>query len=269
MITITCGLPLFATFFGIIWSLIYDFDASTRTHCKVYNFLPTISAVIGGFTPQRYVWRICIALHAPQRLMVAIGYYSYHTFVHVGGRNELYKALAAVNCLLNLLEVLALVSLSMISSTESNSTHENLFILFMVCGLCYMLLTILLVRWGRFGNGRAPSVQESTSLKYKQWLFGFNISVFAMAVYLYYRHNTYCEPGVYTGFAFLEYMTVMSNMAFHSLAVIDFHITEVVMVDFPKRGDNGTQPGGHKHHSYADTDKAYNVRRILEPLLVV
>ena len=87
---------------------------------QVYNFLPTISAVIGGFTPQRYVWRICIALHAPQRLMVAIGYYSYHTSVHVGVRNELYKTFAAVNSLLHFMEILSLLFLSMISSTENS-----------------------------------------------------------------------------------------------------------------------------------------------------
>ena len=87
---------------------------------QVYNFLPTISAVIGGFTPQRYVWRICIALHAPQRLMVAIGYYNFHTSVHVGNHNGLYRKLAALTSLLNILEVLSLVCLSMISSSENH-----------------------------------------------------------------------------------------------------------------------------------------------------
>ena len=88
---------------------------------QVYNYLPTISSVIGGFTPQRYVWRICIALHTPQRLMVAVGYYSYHTSVHVGTRNELYKTFAAVNSLLHFVEILSLLFLSMISSTENSS----------------------------------------------------------------------------------------------------------------------------------------------------
>ena len=86
---------------------------------QVYNWLPTISSVIGGFTPQRYVWRICIALHASPRLMVAVGYYSFHTSVHVGARNELYMGLAALNSLLHIVEILSLVSLSMISSTEN------------------------------------------------------------------------------------------------------------------------------------------------------
>ena len=36
MIKITCGLPLFATLFCVVWSLMFDFEASTRTHCKVF-----------------------------------------------------------------------------------------------------------------------------------------------------------------------------------------------------------------------------------------
>ncbi|KAK7097376.1 post-GPI attachment to proteins factor 2-like isoform X2 [Littorina saxatilis] len=237
MIKITCSLPLIATLFCVVWSLMFDFDASTRTHCKVHNWLPTISAVIGGFTPQRYVWRICIALHAPQRLMVAIGYYSYHTSVHVGMRNELYKAVAAVNSLLHLIEVLSLVFLSMISSSENGKMHEFLFISFMVTALTYMLLTIILMRWGRCGHGRIPSLQEATSLRYKTILFLFNLSVFAVAVYFFYRHNAYCEPGVYTAFAFFEYLTVVSNIGFHSLIIMDFHNTGVLMVDLNSQDD--------------------------------
>ncbi|XP_076447124.1 acyltransferase PGAP2-like [Babylonia areolata] len=222
MIKGTCALPLFAMAFCVLWSLVFDFDASTRTHCKVWNCLPTISAVIGGFTPQRYVWRICITLHAPQRLMVAAGYYRFHTAVPLAARSPLYRSAALLASLLNGVEVLSLVGLSMISSTENYALHENLFICFMACGLTYMLLTIILMRWGRFCQHWTPTPQEVKSVRYKTGLFLFKLSCFALAVYLFFRHNAYCEPGVYSLFAALEYVVCVSNIAFHGTLHWDF-----------------------------------------------
>ena len=88
---------------------------------QVYNFLPSISAVIGEFSPQSYVWRVCIALHAPQRIMTSMVYYNYHTAVNMAVGEELYKAVAAFNSVLGIVEVFSLLCLTMVSSTENYS----------------------------------------------------------------------------------------------------------------------------------------------------
>uniref|UniRef100_A0A0B7AH32 CWH43-like N-terminal domain-containing protein n=1 Tax=Arion vulgaris TaxID=1028688 RepID=A0A0B7AH32_9EUPU len=219
---LVCGLPLFATFFCVVWSFLFNFEASTATHCRVRNYLPSVSSAIGGFTPQRYVWRICICLHATPRLMIAIAYYSYHTSVHVGRDNELYKGIAALASLFNILEVSSLVTLTYISSTDNHDVHESCFIVFMISALLYMMLSIYLMDKRQSSKGSAFTVEESKSLRLKKTLFATNISIFLLSVYLFFRHNWYCEPGVYTAFAACEYLVIVTNIAFHGTAIIDF-----------------------------------------------
>ena len=59
-----------------------------------------------------------------------------------------------------------------------------------------------------------------------------NLFCFAVALYFYYRHNAYCEPGMYTAFAFMEYLMVLSNMGFHMAAYYDFYYYQLTIADF-------------------------------------
>ena len=94
----TVSLPLITLLFCFITAYIYQQDDIHETHCRVctiniynlrkiliyliilfqvYNVLPSISAIT-GISPQRYLWRVCIALHIGPRLLIASVYYSFY-----------------------------------------------------------------------------------------------------------------------------------------------------------------------------------------------
>ena len=94
---------------------------------KVYNFLPSISASIGGFTPQRYIWRIAVALHITPRVLYAFLYYNWHgQDSHNWSANSNYRALCRTNLGLSLAELLCLIGLTYVSSNEDYGKYQDL-----------------------------------------------------------------------------------------------------------------------------------------------
>lgn len=108
------SLPFVAFIFCITWSVLYYFKRSTSTHCDVPNYLPSISAAIGNYQPQRFVWQLAILLQVFPRLLIAHQYVRHHIRII---RNS-YRKLAYVACTLNTIENVALMGLSLRTSTD-------------------------------------------------------------------------------------------------------------------------------------------------------
>jgi len=87
------------------------------------NYLPSISAAIGEFAPQRYIWRLCIALHCMPRYLLGV---CFHHLYAAGSRDvaqyrHIYVALVYVMTAAYFTEISCLLVLSFISSTEDYS----------------------------------------------------------------------------------------------------------------------------------------------------
>ena len=53
------------------------------------------------------------------------------------------------------------------------------------------------------------------SLVLKRRILKSNVIAIPALVYFYWRHNTYCEPYIYTMFCFVEYLIVLMNIVYH------------------------------------------------------
>ncbi|XP_076630277.1 post-GPI attachment to proteins factor 2-like isoform X2 [Colletes latitarsis] len=183
----TVSLPLVTLLVCFITAYIFQQDDIHETHCRVYNVLPSISAIT-GISPQRYLWRICIALHIGPRLIIANVYRSYY--------HNILKAvedvpLRIMGCRLlnlcywlNIAEVAALCGVTYISNRENYSVHEKIFIAFMISSLTYMLTAV------RLGRLVTPNAQ---SLQYKQALFVTSLISTIGLIIFFLKHRLLCH----------------------------------------------------------------------------
>uniref|UniRef100_W6NIB9 Ribosomal protein L10e L16 and Frag1 DRAM Sfk1 domain containing protein n=1 Tax=Haemonchus contortus TaxID=6289 RepID=W6NIB9_HAECO len=225
---IVAGLPLSALIICVLFSVLLHFEAATRTHCGVENWLPSISAAVSTYAPEMYIWRMFIAVHGGPRLFVAFAFRNFLLFSPLrpitGAR--VFRISCHVACVLNVMENMFLLGLTAISSVENHALHKFCFIGFAMSATFYMLLSTWLFHYS--GRRRATNLGER-SYEYKILACAGSIISMVLAMYLYWRHNTYCEPGVYTMFALAEYCVVLSNIAFHSTLYYDFHGKSVIL----------------------------------------
>lgn len=111
----TVVLPLSAFIFCVLYSVLFNFEKSTFTHCNVFNFLPSISAAIGNYSPQKEIWQIAIYLHFIPRLCIAFVYYQYNKDI-LTSETFIFRVLAF---LLNILENVALLTLTYWTSSSN------------------------------------------------------------------------------------------------------------------------------------------------------
>ncbi|XP_066598227.1 post-GPI attachment to proteins factor 2-like isoform X2 [Prorops nasuta] len=183
----TVSLPFTAFLFCIVWSIIYNFEHSNSTHCKVYNFLPSVSAAIGHYKPQKDVWKFAIAVQAIMRssiLLFNFRYYREHVY-------QWAQFISRIVLLTYALENISLVTLSFWTSNESYAFHKLSFITFLLTSFIHMFILYYLLSNCR---NSTKDISEIKSLKWKWRLMMCNVGAILAAVYFFYRHNKYCEP---------------------------------------------------------------------------
>ena len=98
--------------------------------------------------------------------------------------------------------------------------HKICFGGFILSSIVNMWLTYHLMFRGwkqaKAGNQEHPnhkSVENSLILKNR--ILKANMIAIPGLIYFYWRHNTYCEPYIYSMFCFVEYIIVLMNVSYH------------------------------------------------------
>ncbi|XP_077294914.1 post-GPI attachment to proteins factor 2-like [Arctopsyche grandis] len=222
-------LPLGSLLFCFVTASIFQQDDIHETHCRVYNIIPSISAIT-GISPQRYLWRICVALHLGPRFLIGSLYHTYHTqrsnLITNLEHRTLAKKLTEACYWLNLVEVCALTGVTYISNRENYPVHEKIFIIFMMSSLLHMWCR---AKVGSMGNmGDRPLKGNRTV-----WiLFFISVASTIGLVVFFLRHRLLCRPMSFSWFSLCEYIIACANMAFHATVVLDFPNHQIQVAPF-------------------------------------
>ncbi|TDG39086.1 hypothetical protein AWZ03_014490, partial [Drosophila navojoa] len=231
---VTALLPLLTLFTCFVTAYVFQYDDVHETHCRVYNIIPSISAIT-GVSPQRYFWRFSIALHIGPRIPIAFVYKNYYRAQLTRLAPSLVPKtswLITLILVLNCIEIAALGGVTYISNRENYPVHERIFITFMVCSLCYMLATIKLN--GILNARQTLNAQQLQSIKWKKILFVTSILSTIGLLVFFAKHRFYCHDLAFSWFAFFEYLIAIANMLFHFTIIWDFPSQYMLIVQGPR-----------------------------------
>lgn len=220
---VTVALPLTSLLICFISAYIFQRDDIHETHCRVYNIIPSISSVT-GISPQRYLWRACIAFHIGPRLVIAVVYRNYYLSLlnrlQCPGRQLLHLCF-----LLNLMEIISLCGVTYVSNRENYPVHEKIFITFMVSSLSYMLTTIKVFKIVH----PVMTADQQYSFNIKKYLFVVSI-VSTVGLFVFFlKHRFLCHEMAFSWFSTCEYLIATCNMAFHVTVILDFPHEDLVV----------------------------------------
>ena len=230
-------LPLVAFLGCITLSTFKDFKLANQTHCHVFNIFPSLSSCISAFYPQNTIWRICIGIDSFPRYCIAYIYYKRYYQLKVQNLKfrKAYLNFVKTLFIAHLIELTSLLLLTYISSMEIFFLHAISFITFLISSIIYMILTIATYHWPRESK-IGLNMKEKVSKRLKWRLFLFYISMCLASMYFYYRHNRFCEPYIYSMFSLCEYFTVLANIYYHSLILVDLDVNsfryKIAMLEF-------------------------------------
>lgn len=119
---VTALLPMITLAICFVSAYIFQSEEIHETHCKVYNIIPSISAIT-GVSPQRYLWRLCIALHIGPRIAIAAVYRNHYRTLNAQyvpakerpGVDSLIKTVLAFN----IIEMFSLCCVTYVSNREN------------------------------------------------------------------------------------------------------------------------------------------------------
>jgi hypothetical protein len=188
-----CCAPIFGMLACLFVSVVFHFEDTTYTHCKVMNFLPSISAAIGNNQPEQFIWELAVAAHNIVTLVDSFVFY--HNLMLLYPSRYL---LARLCCFFKGWSSFSLFVLTFVTSTENFEIHKLGFVMWVIAGSISMVLMLVLY--------------NEKDVFVLRWMRSFVAGYFVfiiLAALFYYLHNWHCIPLAYSFFGLSEFIVII------------------------------------------------------------
>ncbi|XP_037087338.1 post-GPI attachment to proteins factor 2-like [Pollicipes pollicipes] len=212
------SIPLLGMIACFVTANIFHEDIN-RTRCPVYNFIPSVSAIT-GVSPQRYLWRLCMAVHIIPRCLFAVVCYNHwmRQLASVpAARRLLYRRLVRAAFWVHTAELASLAGVTYVSNKENYPVHEKLFSFFLLSCSTYMLLALAVERLAY----PHMTAAQRTSARCKVAIVLVYASLLLGLLYYFWKHRFFCEELALSWFSFCEYCICTCIMVFNVLVIRD------------------------------------------------
>ena len=204
------------------------------------QLIPSISSAT-GHAPASFAWRFCIAMMLFCRAQD--GLLQYCSFGRAASASAKSGSsighLNAFVLIVHTTEQACLALLTFVGSNEVHWLHECGFVGFCIASVLHMGSSLLLFRCcyaselrgvtgtaaacasGGAGGCSSRAARLRYAYSWRKGCAAVNAMLLLLAALLFWRHDLYCEPYVYSAFALCEWLFVASNVAFMSAVFID------------------------------------------------
>ncbi|GAM25907.1 hypothetical protein SAMD00019534_090820 [Acytostelium subglobosum LB1] len=236
----------------LIFAYYLHFARVTRTHCGLYEFLPSISSTIGDFSPEMNIYRYGMALTSGLRLGTI---YLNHYLAHEDRQTLLLQSshfgpsvhesvrkldwLIPVSTVLDVLRVFAAGGWIYISSSEHLFAHQIGFVSYVIFSFAFMYThsavlyhTRIKFKYNAQGNRSLSSLlltsyssktqKDIFSWKWKVILGITHFLLFVGSLKYFVDHTFYCVYLSYSKYSIFEWLLAFTNVGYDTLTFLEF-----------------------------------------------
>ncbi|GAA6058597.1 hypothetical protein JCM10212_004008 [Sporobolomyces blumeae] len=165
------------------------------------EFVPSVSATIGDWFPERNLFQLLIALTSgPRLLLVLLSYVAQSS-----DRPSSYGP--ATLAVVSVLRTLSCGGWVFVTSSDSGDTHDVFMVLYIVLNLPYMALHTL------YSDPRSKRLRRTLAIAF--------FATLAPLVYFYIQHKVHRIAGAYSIYALFEWSLIILDVSFDAVFIAD------------------------------------------------
>ncbi|KAF2814620.1 uncharacterized protein BDZ99DRAFT_506070 [Mytilinidion resinicola] len=185
------------------------------------EWFPSVSATIGDRYPERSVFMVFIAITSgPRFALVGLWY-----ILTRKSNSTLPKFVAGVG----IFRTLTCGGWTYVTSTDDHHWHDIFMISYLVATVPWTLGCLAL------------SPRNPTAVKYRKIFAGGFFATLVPLTYFFLQHKVHRVAGAYTTYALFEWLTVLLDVGFDTVTVLDFASLEIVIKDVRGLSRGNTQ----------------------------